>query len=119
MSARTAGKARSNGTATDKEKPWASGRVLTAEQRARKQEADRKANRFLKKEVQDRLALLEARVLELEGKPPNANGAGSSNIERPGDAFAPNVVDPGQDGVQGPGRIIESYATGEFVARKS
>ncbi|KXT02595.1 hypothetical protein AC578_10657 [Pseudocercospora eumusae] len=48
------------------EKAWASGRVLTAEQRARKQEVDRKANRFLKKEVQDRLALLEARVLQLE-----------------------------------------------------
>jgi hypothetical protein len=48
------------------EKAWASGRVLTAEQRARKQDADRKANRFLKKEVQDRLALLEERVLQLE-----------------------------------------------------
>ncbi|EME87169.1 uncharacterized protein MYCFIDRAFT_84235 [Pseudocercospora fijiensis CIRAD86] len=51
---------------TGGEKAWASGRVLTAEQRARKQEVDRKANRFLKKEVQDRLALLEARVLQLE-----------------------------------------------------
>lgn len=111
MSARTAGKARSNATAVDKEKPWASGRVLTAEQRARKQEADRKANRFLKKEVQDRLALLEARVLELEGKPP------TSNLERPADVFAPNIVDPGQHGVQGPGRVVENYA-GESLALK-
>ncbi|EME49851.1 hypothetical protein DOTSEDRAFT_77028 [Dothistroma septosporum NZE10] len=111
MSARTAGRARNNGTAGDKEKPWASGRVLTAEQRARKQEADRKANRFLKKEVQDRLALLEARVLELEARPSTTNGAGSSNVDRPADAFAPNVVNSGpEDGVQGPGRIIESYA---------
>lgn len=53
---------------TGVEKAWASGRVLTAEQRARKQEVDRKANRFLKKEVQDRLALLEARVLQLEAQ---------------------------------------------------
>ncbi|KJX92972.1 hypothetical protein TI39_contig4478g00001 [Zymoseptoria brevis] len=48
------------------DKAWASGRVLTAEQRARKQDADRKANRFLKKEVQDRLALLEEKVMQLE-----------------------------------------------------
>lgn len=59
----------------DKEKAWASGRVLTPEQRARKQDADRKANRFLKKEVQDRLALLEERVLQLESEPTNSSGA--------------------------------------------
>lgn len=65
MSARTGPGKRTDAGAIEK-KPWASGRVLTAEQRQRKQEVDRKANRFLKKEVQDRLALLEARVLQLE-----------------------------------------------------
>lgn len=58
----------------DKEKAWASGRVLTPEQRARKQDADRKANRFLKKEVQDRLALLEERVMQLESEAANSSG---------------------------------------------
>lgn len=58
----------------DKEKAWASGRVLTPEQRARKQDADRKANRFLKKEVQDRLAILEERVLQLESEAANPSG---------------------------------------------
>lgn len=58
----------------DKEKAWASGRVLTPEQRARKQDADRKANRFLKKEVQDRLAILEERVLQLESEAANPPG---------------------------------------------
>ncbi|CZT17223.1 uncharacterized protein RCC_03056 [Ramularia collo-cygni] len=60
----------------DKEKAWASGRVLTPEQRARKQDADRKANRFLKKEVQDRLALLEERVLQLESEASTATASG-------------------------------------------
>lgn len=59
-------KAGARGVPAGVDKAWASGRVLTAEQRARKQEVDRKANRFLKREVQDRLAVLEARVLELE-----------------------------------------------------
>lgn len=68
MSGRTAAKR----AGVDKEKAWASGRVLTPEQRARKQDADRKANRFLKKEVQDRLALLEERVMQLESEASNA-----------------------------------------------
>lgn len=63
MSART--NRRVSAVATG-EKAWASGRVLTPEQRARKQEVDRRANRVLKKEVQERLALLESRVLQLE-----------------------------------------------------
>lgn len=67
MSGRTAG-TRRGAANSGVDKAWASGRVLTPEQRARKQEADRKANRFLKKEVQDRLAHLEARVLELESR---------------------------------------------------
>lgn len=64
----------------DKEKAWASGRVLTPEQRARKQDADRKANRFLKKEVQDRLALLEERVLQLESEASTAQGANAVGL---------------------------------------
>lgn len=68
MSGRTAKRA-----GVDKEKAWASGRVLTPEQRARKQDADRKANRFLKKEVQDRLALLEERVMQLEAEATNTS----------------------------------------------
>ncbi|KAI5370937.1 hypothetical protein Slin15195_G018100 [Septoria linicola] len=73
MSGRTgSGSRRSDAGGVDK-KAWASGRVLTSEQRQRKQEVDRKANRFLKKEVQDRLALLEARVLQLEGSSTNVD----------------------------------------------
>jgi len=64
----------------DKEKAWASGRVLTPEQRARKQDADRKANRFLKKEVQDRLALLEERVLQLESEASTAQGSNAVGL---------------------------------------
>ena len=45
---------------------WASGRVLTPQQRARKQETDRRGSRTMKKAVQDRLSQLEARVLQLE-----------------------------------------------------
>lgn len=73
MSARTGTGKRADAGGVEK-KAWASGRVLTADQRQRKQEVDRKANRFLKKEVQDRLALLEARVLELEAGKSNNNG---------------------------------------------
>ena len=80
MSARTGTGKRADAGGVEK-KAWASGRVLTADQRQRKQEVDRKANRFLKKEVQDRLALLEARVLELE--------AGKSNS---GKDLAPDVT---------------------------
>lgn len=69
MSGRTAKRA-----GVEKEKAWASGRILTPEQRARKQDADRKANRFLKKEVQDRLALLEERVMQLESGTGNSSG---------------------------------------------
>ncbi|WPH00891.1 Hypothetical protein R9X50_00372500 [Acrodontium crateriforme] len=64
MSART--NRRGASVAAGGEKAWASGRVLTPEQRARKQEVDRRANRVLKKEVQERLSLLESRVLQLE-----------------------------------------------------
>ncbi|KAK4507069.1 hypothetical protein PRZ48_000803 [Zasmidium cellare] len=81
----TAGNRRASGSGV--EKAWASGRILTPEQRARKQEADRKANRFLKKEVQDRLSQLEARVLELEKTAPSEQsvvagdlGADAANI---------------------------------------
>lgn len=80
MSGRTTGGRRGGNI----EKPWASGRVLTPEQRARKQEADRKANRFLKKEVQDRLTLLEARVQELEN--PSESAQGGSAVRRGSDA---------------------------------
>ncbi|KAF2212175.1 hypothetical protein CERZMDRAFT_97459 [Cercospora zeae-maydis SCOH1-5] len=66
MSGRTTTSTHRTDAGGAEKKAWASGRVLTTEQRQRKQEVDRKANRFLKKEVQDRLALLEARVLELE-----------------------------------------------------
>lgn len=90
MSGRTGGGKGRGGAANDK--AWASGRVLTAEQRARKQEVDRKANRFLKKEVQDRLALLEARVRQLERSsvatgpalPDRSTGIGAQDIASSG-----------------------------------
>ena len=109
----TAGNRRASGSGV--EKAWASGRILTPEQRARKQEADRKANRFLKKEVQDRLSQLEARVLELEKTSPSENsvaagdlGSGIGSIQYNGIS---GVIGEGADihgaSTNGSGKILE------------
>lgn len=86
MSGRTGGGGNKRGGGV--EKPWASGRILTPEQRARKQEADRKANRFLKKEVQDRLTVLEARVLELEKPASNSTDVDTKHESHDDDQHA-------------------------------
>lgn len=96
MSGRTATSSRRAGSITDGDKKaWASGRVLTTEQRLRKQEVDRKANRFLKKEVQDRLALLEARVLQLEASstsdPPKSSITGGKQDDIANDSASSTV----------------------------
>lgn len=52
-------------------RPWASGRVLTAEQRARKREVDRNAGRFMKKDVLNRLSIIEDRLGQLEHRVPS------------------------------------------------
>ncbi|PPJ53646.1 hypothetical protein CBER1_00795 [Cercospora berteroae] len=84
MSGRTTNGTRRTDAGGVEKKAWASGRVLTAEQRQRKQEVDRKANRFLKKEVQDRLALLEARVLQLEASGPKGETKDAPAATTPG-----------------------------------
>lgn len=51
--------------------PWASGRVLTAQQRERKRLIDRTARRSQKQRFQERINELEARVQELESTTPD------------------------------------------------
>lgn len=118
----TAGNRRASGGA-GVEKAWASGRILTPEQRARKQEADRKANRFLKKEVQDRLSLLEARVLELEKASPSENiitapDLGSGNVQYGTSGVIGEGADVHGIPANGPGKILEwnSIATAQHGA---
>lgn len=111
----TAGNRRASG-GSGVEKAWASGRILTPEQRARKQEADRKANRFLKKEVQDRLSLLEARVLELEKTPPSENNIaagdlGSGSIPYGGSVVTGEGADSHGVPANGRGKILEWSST--------
>ncbi|CAK4033532.1 Hypothetical predicted protein [Lecanosticta acicola] len=115
MSGRTGGGGSKRGGGV--EKPWASGRILTPEQRARKQEADRKANRFLKKEVQDRLTGLEARVLSLEKTSSEPNTAIPKSEDNEDAHYAASAVsDPPDAGDRQPsGSAVEWNESGTCV----
>lgn len=108
---------RASGGGGGVEKAWASGRILTPEQRARKQEADRKANRFLKKEVQDRLSLLEARVLELEKTSTTENSTAATDLNGNNPYGVSGVIEeatgPGMP-ANGSGKILEWNATSQL-----
>ena len=63
---------------------WASGRVLSAEQRARKREVNKESARRLKYDLQERMVGLEKRVASLEQS--RAQDAGSAAFPGPSDS---------------------------------
>ncbi|KAB8346173.1 hypothetical protein FH972_023219 [Carpinus fangiana] len=102
----------------DDPQPWASGRVLTSQQRERKRLVDRNARRSQKQKFLERIGQLEARVLQLESgkgdsdavapppKPPEGGSYGFNQTLNQSLAGAPSFVESSSPFYPGGGHDI-------------